>query len=168
VSNDRSGRPAGTRSQQRLVLGTDAARPTGHEEDSFEFPVSISVDGMSGAARSRFHEIVQRFSEELARETSRIEEGDRAQVQGVETPEVTAATVVRAHEVCRRPAVENMVVPGTPKWVYGLRFFAFASTAAASVMGSYLNSTAQWVIFSNLSIVALISNFFVITGRRSS
>lgn len=133
----------------------DPSRPLEYPETTPDhvFEVRLALSGMTVGAVEHVEKFVQRFCDDLARETARLEEGDRA--TDLEDPEITSTTVVRAHEVVRRGPDEPVSTKPTSRWWYALGSGVYLTTILTGVLGSYLNSTLQWVTFVVLLIASV-------------
>lgn len=126
------------------------------------FEVPVDTTGMTAGAAAQVRALVRRFSDDLVRETARLEEGHRA--VSLHDPEITSSTVLEAHDVVRRPAPTPVAPPVNPWW-YALSVGAFTCGILTGVMGSYLHSTLQWVVFVVL-LIASVSGTAAVTWRK--
>ncbi|MEV6033600.1 hypothetical protein AB0L65_20765 [Nonomuraea sp. NPDC052116] len=130
------------------------------------FSVSVNMDGCTKPAEDQVALYVQRFADDLARETMRLEEGSRE--QDLRGREIISSMVVKANKVIRSPAID--LVPRGPdrKYTVTLQSASFCLAIVAGVFGSYLNSTWQWVAFVILFIAATASQVIslILTWRK--
>ncbi len=66
--------------------------------------VDVRLSGLTGVSRSaeaRLRALLQQFADEVAREASRLEEGERLRV--TDAPELTARMVEEAYQAVKRP-----------------------------------------------------------------
>ena len=139
-----------------VVPGTDL-----HEPD-LEVQIQLGLGGLTAAAAERLGQCVQRFADDLARETARLEEGDRAET--AEVPEITASTVIRANEAVRRPA-PIPVKAQRSAFDFLVQLVSAFTLLGSGVLGSYLNSEFQTAIFTGTVVIALISTGYVLWRR---
>jgi hypothetical protein len=120
--------------------------------------VAVQLPGRpAGAAAERFEGYVRRFAVELAKETSRLELGARA--DGEEDPVVTPSMVTKANDAVRYPRTE----PSGPLWMLILTQIAVTPTGiAAGVFGSYLHSWWQWSGLFVSGGLALVCQIYVV------
>jgi hypothetical protein len=130
---------------------------------AFNVSVHVQVDlhGATPAARNEFSTAVQSYADWLAGESQKQELSLRS--PGGQNLEVTATAVLRAKRAMSRfgerakPGVlENISLIGSPVF-----------SGATGVMGSFLHSTTQVVIFVLLAIAALLSIAYLVVRRVS-
>jgi hypothetical protein len=130
-------RPSFTRepSHQANPEGSPAL-PAPNEASSTEVRMSISVslDGITTNARDRLQACVQRFADDLARETARLEEGDRE--GDAHVPEVTTSNVIRANQWIRNPSRTSYRVPSG--FDIAIQILGFVSTFRCGRHGKLL------------------------------
>lgn len=122
-------------------------------KQSAHLQITVAADGMTEAAKKRFENYVQRFTDDLSRETMRLEEGARA--PDLDEREITATIVVKANEVVRRPPDPSNVSSVVAGPILAVQTFAFAAALVDGVLGSYLHSTWQWLAFVTTLVVAV-------------
>ncbi|MEU9510438.1 hypothetical protein AB0D32_29630 [Micromonospora sp. NPDC048170] len=129
---------------------------------------SIAIDipvpgGMTEPARQRFAASVHEFSLALSRETSRLEEAERADI--VNAAEITATMVVKANNEVRNPRQESDPPPSL--LVVAAQLIAFIAAILAGVFGSYLNSRWQWSgLIGCATIGTITQGYAILTVRR--
>lgn len=132
-----------------------------HQQDQeVEFRVSVP-GGTTTAAVDRYITCVQDFARALSRETSRLEEAERADV--LERPEITATMVVKAYEEVRKPKVGSEPIP---PWPLIAQVIAFAAAMLAGIFGSYLNSRWQWGATIGIASIGLFAQGYAIMALR--
>jgi hypothetical protein len=86
---------------------------------------------MSPVATDQFTQCVQDFAWALARETSRLEEAERA--KSIQHAEITATMVVKANDQVRNPEAETPApVPLRP---FVAQLVAFPTTISVGILG---------------------------------
>ncbi|MEU8337915.1 hypothetical protein [Micromonospora tulbaghiae] len=118
--------------------------------------------GMTEAATERFAACINDFGLALSRETSRLEEAERADV--VESPEITATMVIKANDEVRNPRQEEE--PPVPPWPLVAQILAFAAAIFSGVFGSYLNSLWQWGAMILCAVVGIAAQGYAIVALR--
>jgi hypothetical protein len=118
--------------------------------------------GMTEPAVERFAACVNDFSLALSRETSRLEEAERADV--VDAPEITATLVVKANEEVRNPRQEPE--QQISAWVLFAQIVAFAAAMFAGIFGSYLHSLWQWSALVGCAVLGIASQTYAILALR--
>jgi hypothetical protein len=112
----------------------------------------VELASMSEPARVQFRKCVARYGGDLARESARFEADNRS--RSVETPEITASNVAEGDEVLRKPPGIQERPPRSSISV-ALYAVALVSTLVGGVMGSYLHSVLQVIVFVALAILAV-------------
>lgn len=138
-------------------------RGVSHREPNRRVTIEIFIpSGMTEAATQRFAECVNDFGLALSRETSRLEEAERA--DAVDGPEITTTMVIKANEEVRNPRQEEE--PPIPPWPLVAQIIAFAAAMFAGVFGSYLNSRWQWVAMILCSVIGIVAQGYAIVALR--
>jgi hypothetical protein len=114
----------------------------------------IPVGVTPGAVR-RYKEAMRKFSVDLARETSRLEEAHR--VDDEETIEITASMVAKAAEAVRNPRRDEVVPPSA--FALFCPIIAVVCALISGIFGSYLESAWQW---SGCGLFGLATVFFML------
>jgi hypothetical protein len=150
--------------------GTEAsARGDEHGEtpapDERTVEVTVrGVLGLSDRAEARLRQVLQEFTDEVAREASRIEEGGRARV--LSDPETTASNIDDAYWAVRRPRIiepEPPPAPSTmkraarvgtaligPVWGTMLGFLhSYLQVAACTAAGVFFLIGTMWLMWGN-------------------
>jgi hypothetical protein len=120
-----------------------------------------TMGGMSETACERYKDCIIRFAGALARETSRLEEADRA--EDVDKPEITATMVAKANELIRHPPIDPS---SSGVSILASQAVAFAAAMVTPILGGYLHSPWQWTITVLCGILALSSQLFAIVAVR--
>jgi hypothetical protein len=128
-----------------------------------EFTVPLS--GISDGAWKYFLEKVSEFADGLAKETSRLEEAHRE--RDLPTPEITSSMIQRAFKKqlyleLPEPAPSKRV----PWWFTVMQVVTAILGITTGVVGSYLNSTEAWVVFTVLLMLTIGSTAFVAIWSR--
>lgn len=130
-------------------------------ERSVQLPLTVP-GGMTEGAVDHFAQCVHRFALDLARETSRLEEGERANT--LDDPEITTTMVVKANDAVRNP-LSTSAQPTLAVAVFQLVAFSFGILAA--IAGAYLHSWQQWLLTSFFALIAVSAEVFsIFTLRR--
>jgi hypothetical protein len=124
-------------------------------------PVRTNLDGAYEPAQLAFARAVQDYAQRLAIESANQEISERA--PGVDGKEITESAVVRARgaldkkmalQVRKRSRLDPYALAGSPIF-----------STAAGVMGTFLHSPRQVVIFCVLAVVAIACILHVSTRR---
>lgn len=122
----------------------------------------VHPGGMSSAASDQFTRCVKDFGMALARETSRLEEAERA--ESIQEPEITATMVIKANEQVRNP---NPDVPApVPPGPLAAQIVALPAAILAGIFGSHLNSDWQWLTMVIAFVLAVIAQGYAIIALR--
>ncbi|MCW3813568.1 hypothetical protein ONA91_03720 [Micromonospora sp. DR5-3] len=140
---------------------------SGHRIPSKEPDRRVNIEiwvpgGMTEQAMHRYAACVNEFSMALSRETSRLEEAERADV--VDAPEITATMVVKANDEVRNPRRDPD--PPIPPWAMVAQLAAFTAAMFAGVFGSYLNSRWQWWSFIGCAVIGVLAQGYAIAALR--
>lgn len=135
-----------------LQAEIDAQQRVGH--------YSVALPGPSDEAWTCFVGEVQGWAEELAEETARLEQAERA-IDG-KVPEITSTMVKKAQAKRTQLPIDSTTASLITR---RLHTATFVSALGAGVQGSYLHSTWQWVVFTILSMTALGTYLWVMFGR---
>ncbi|MFE3290573.1 hypothetical protein [Rhodococcus sp. NPDC059234] len=120
------------------------------------------LPGLSGPAAVRLSELIQSFADEVAREASRIEEGERAREQ--DDPEVTATIVHEAYRVVRRPRSETR--RSTSKIELAIKFLQASAGVLSGAMLTLLHSYWQVAICTASVLIFLITTLWIFRGNH--
>ena len=147
------------RDQMTGSIGPPGAGGSG---DHVSVHVQVDLHGATPAAKSEFSKAVQAYADWLVGESQKQELSLRA--PGGQNLEVTATAVLRA-----RRAMSRFGEKAKPGALEGISLAASpVFSGATGVMGGFLHSTTQIVIFSILVIIALLSIAYLIVRRVSS
>ena len=121
--------------------------PESHLSMAMEVPIEGAV---SAAAQGEVERTLQQYAEALGKAICGVEAADRA--LGVEQPDITASTVVKAAERLRHP----VGVDRPTKFDLAASLAAPLLSSVAGVLGNYLHSVPQAIIFAVAFTLALL------------
>ena len=121
-----------------------------------------SLRGLGREVIRLFRPSIERYADDLARESARFEAGRRA--QGIDTPEITATNVAEADEVLRKPpSVEER--PARSAISVVLHVTSLASGIVTGVMSNYLHSRLQLGVLICVGLITLGSGAYLFWRR---
>ena len=143
--------------EARIITGSDGLDGTG----LLVVKIQTNLDGSYLPAQEVFAQAVQSYADKLASESARQEATGRA--TGAKHPEITASAVIRAQETLDRKSVEQKR-PANARESFALAGTPILS-GATGVMGSYLDSPAQWASFAVLATGATSCILYLLRRR---
>lgn len=114
------------------------------------------LSGMTPSAVEHYKVCVTRYAEALARETSRLEEAQRA--EDIHRPEITTTMVAKANEVLRRP---RGIDPTTRGPVIIAQITSLLAGIVTPIFGANLHSIWQWTVTFTCGIIAVAGQVYV-------
>jgi len=131
--------------------------------------VTIDLDilsGMTEPAIVKYKDAVRRFGQSLARETSRLEEAQRA--EGIDNPEVTATMVVKANDALRNPPKTEEPTSRRSYMLTQTAAFAFGIGTPVVFSVSALHGAWHWVttLLCGAAAVGFYIYSYVIVRRK--
>ncbi|GGM50489.1 hypothetical protein ACFFX1_34935 [Dactylosporangium sucinum] len=155
----RSQHGQGSTDETTALLRTEMRSSSATSQQILE--VTVVLEGASKVAWEAFGRSVQAYADQLAHESGRQEITSRA--VGATIPEITATSVIRASEVLEHPppieprrltTIDKIVLSAIPIF-----------SGAAGIMGSFLHSVPQVLVFSGIASVAVVCIFFDVWRR---
>jgi hypothetical protein len=122
--------------------------------------IQVDLHGSTPGAQAELRSAIQAYADSLATESQKQELSLRP--PGAMNIEVSYNAVRRAREAINRYGERAKMRPFDMACAGGVPIFS----GATGVMGSYLHSPLQIVVFSVLSVLAAITVFFSIRGGR--
>jgi hypothetical protein len=132
--------------------------------------VEVSVNGLPGLTPkglARLGGRLQTFTDELAREASLIEEGERGERGAdLDSPEVTATMIDEAYRVVRRPRVLANPPPPASPIKKPIKIGQAVSGVVTGAMLTLMHSYWQVAVCAAVGMAFFISTIWLIWGQH--
>jgi hypothetical protein len=120
-----------------------------------------TTGGMTLEAKKQYKDCIRKYAIALAREASRLEEGERA--KNLEKPEITATMVTKADDFILNPPVDD---PSKSATVLVAQAVAFILAILTLIFGATLHSYWQWTVACLCGIMARVAQVYALFSVR--